>query len=241
MTRRNNVHCRGMVLALAAATALLAGCATTQSKVDPFEPFNRTMFQVHEVVDGNVVKPVAEAYVKYTPEVIRSGVSNFFSNIEDLFVGINNVLEGDGNRAGDDFGRVLLNSTFGLGGLFDLASMMGIERHNQDFGITFGKWGIPQGPYLFVPLVGPTTVRDGTGLVIRAYLGPTTYIFTNVPVRNVIWGVGAIDLRASVLNTESMVDQAALDRYRFIRNAYLRARQYQVYDGKPPPEDDDAQ
>ena len=133
------------------------------------------------------------------------------------------MLEGNGNRAGDDFGRVLLNSSFGLGGLFDLASMMGIERHNQDFGITFGKWGIPQGPYLFVPLVGPTTVRDGTGLAIRAYLGPTTYIFTNVPVRNVIWGVGAIDLRASVLRTESMVDQAALDRYRFIRNAYLRA------------------
>jgi phospholipid-binding lipoprotein MlaA len=241
MTRRSNAHGRRVVLALVAAAALLAGCATTQSKVDPFEPFNRTMFQVHEVVDGNVVKPVAEAYVKYTPEVIRTGVSNFFSNIEDLFVGINNVLEGNGNRAGDDFGRVLLNSSFGLGGLFDLASMMGIERHNQDFGITFGKWGIPQGPYLFVPLVGPTTVRDGTGLVIRAYLGPTTYIFTNVPVRNVIWGVGAIDLRASVLNTESMVDQAALDRYRFIRNAYLRARQYQVYDGKPPPEDDDAQ
>jgi len=232
---------RRLALALVAATALLAGCATTQSKVDPFEPFNRTMFQVHEVVDGNVVKPVAEAYVKYTPEVIRTGISNFFSNIEDLFVGINNVLEGNGNRAGDDFGRVLLNSSFGLGGLFDLASMMGIERHNQDFGITFGKWGIPQGPYLFVPLVGPTTVRDGTGLAIRAYLGPTTYIFTNVPVRNVIWGVGAIDLRASVLNTESMVDQAALDRYRFIRNAYLRPRQYQVYDGKPPPEDEEAE
>ena len=89
---------------------------------------------------------------------------------------------------------MLLNSTFGMGGLFDLASMMGIERHNQDFGITFGKWGIPQGPYFFVPLFGPTTVRDGTGTVIRAYLGPTTYIFTNVPVRNVIWGVGALDL-----------------------------------------------
>jgi len=241
MTRRNSALGRWVGVALAAATALLAGCATTQSKVDPFEPFNRTMFQVHEVVDGNVVKPVAEAYVKYTPEVIRSGISNFFSNIEDLFVGINNVLEGNGNRAGDDFGRVLLNSTFGLGGLFDLASMMGIERHNQDFGITFGKWGIPQGPYLFVPLVGPTTVRDGTGLAIRAYLGPTTYIFTNVPVRNVIWGVGAIDLRASVLKTESMVAQAALARYRFIRTAYLRARQYQVYDGKPPPEDDEAE
>ncbi len=230
---------RRMALALIAAATLLGGCATTQSRVDPFEPWNRKMFEVHEVVDGNVVKPVAEAYVKYTPEVIRTGISNFFGNIEDLFVGINNVLEGNGNRAGDDFGRVLLNTTFGVGGLFDLASMMGIERHTQDFGITFGKWGFPQGPYFFVPLFGPTTLRDGTGSVIRAYLGPTTYIFTDVPVRNVIWGVGALDLRANALGAEAMVDQAALDRYRFIRNAYLRSRQYQVYDGKPPPEDDD--
>jgi phospholipid-binding lipoprotein MlaA len=241
MMRRNSALGRWVGVVLAAATALLAGCATTQSKVDPFEPFNRTMFQVHEVVDGNVVKPVAEAHVKYTPEVIRSGISNFFSNIEDLFVGINNVLEGNGNRAGDDFGRVLLNSSFGLGGLFDLASMMGIERHTQDFGITFGKWGLPQGPYFFVPLIGPTTLRDGTGTVIRAYLGPTTYIFTYVPMRNIVYGIGAINIRASMLTTESMVDQAALDRYRFIRNAYLRARRYQVYDGKPPPEDDDGQ
>jgi phospholipid-binding lipoprotein MlaA len=185
------------------------------------------------------VKPIAEAYVKYTPELIRTGIANFFGNIEDLFVGINNVLEGDGNRAGDDFGRVLLNSTFGLGGIFDLASMMGIERHTQDFGITFGKWGIPQGPYLFVPLFGPSTVRDGTGTVIRAYLGPTTYIFNDVPVRNIVYGIGAVNLRAGALGAESMVDTAALDRYRFIRNAYLRARRYQVYDGKPPPEEDD--
>ena len=123
--------------------------------------------------------------------------------------------------------------------MFDLASMMGIEKHNQDFGITFGKWGIPSGPYLFVPLFGPTTVRDGTGTVIRAYLGPTTYIFTDVPLRNSIWGVGIVDARAQALGTESIVDQAALDRYRFIRNAYLRARRFQVYDGKPPPDADD--
>jgi phospholipid-binding lipoprotein MlaA len=232
---------RQVAVALAFAGVFLSGCATTQSRVDPFEPFNRAMLQVNDVVDGNFVKPVAEAYVKYTPEPIRSGISNFFGNIEDLFVGINNVLEGNGNRAGDDFGRVLLNSTFGLGGIFDLASMMGIERHTQDFGITFGKWGFPQGPYFFVPLFGPTTVRDGTGTAVRAYLGPTTYIFNNVPLRNSIWGVGVVDARANALGTESMVDAAALDRYRFIRNAYLRSRQYQVYDGKPPPDADDAE
>ncbi len=239
MMSRNIAHGRSVALALVVATTLLAGCATTQSRVDPFEPWNRKMFEVHEVVDGNVVKPIAEAYVKYTPELIRTGISNFFGNIEDLFVGINNMLEGNGYRAGDDFGRVLLNSTFGMGGIFDLASMMGIERHTQDFGITFGKWGFPQGPYFFVPLFGPTTLRDGTGSAIRAYFAPTQYIFTDIPVRNIVWGVATVDARASVLGTESMVDQAALDRYRFIRNAYLRSRQYQVYDGKPPPEAED--
>ena len=232
---------RGVTLALAFAAALLSGCATTQSRVDPFEPWNRAMLQVNDVVDGNLVKPVAEAYVKFTPEPIRTGISNFFGNIEDLFIGINNVLQGNGDRAGDDFGRVLLNSTFGLGGIFDLASMMGIEKHNQDFGITFGKWGFPQGPYFFVPLFGPTTLRDGTGTAIRAYLGPTTYIFGNIPVRNTVWGVGAVDARAQALGAESMVDAAALDRYRFIRNAYLRARRYPVSDGKPPPDEDDAE
>ncbi|MEP6943430.1 MAG: VacJ family lipoprotein [Betaproteobacteria bacterium] len=239
MTPRIGALMRAATVALAAATLLLAGCATTQSRVDPFEPWNRAMFEVNDVVDGKVVKPIAEAYVKYTPPLIRSGIANFFGNIEDLFVGINNVLEGNGNRAGDDFGRVLLNSTFGVGGLFDLASMMGIERHNQDFGITFGKWGFPQGPYFFVPLFGPTTLRDGTGTAIRLYLGPTTYIFNDVPIRNVVYGLGGLDARANALGTESMVDQAALDRYRFIRNAYLRARNYQVFDGKPPPEVDD--
>lgn len=225
--------------ALVVAAALVAGCADSPSRVDPFEPWNRAMFEVNDTVDGKFFKPIAEGYVKYTPELIRTGIGNFFGNIEDLFVGVNNVLEGNGDRAGDDFGRVLLNSTFGLGGIFDLASMMGIEKHTQDFGITFGKWGIPQGPYLFVPLFGPTTVRDGAGTAIRAYLGPVTYLFPYVPVRNTFYGVGAVNARAHALEAESIVNQAALDRYRFIRNAYLRARRYQVYDGKPPPEEDD--
>jgi len=237
MRTRRQGHLRSFAVALAAL--LLAGCAATPSRVDPFEPFNRAMFSVHEVVDGNVVKPIAEGYVKFVPELIRTGVANFFGNIDDLFIGINNVLEGNGYRAGDDFGRVLLNTTFGLGGIFDLASMMGIEKHNQDFGITFGKWGIEQGPYLFVPLFGPTTVRDGTGTVIRYFLGPVTYIITDVPVRNIVYGVGYANVRSQALETEKVVDTAAIDKYRFIRNAYLRARQAQVYEGKPPPEPED--
>jgi len=224
---------------LAFAILVLTGCAAAPSRIDPFEPWNRAMFEVNEVVDGHFVKPVAEGYVKFVPEPIRTGIANFFGNIDDLFIGINNVLQGNGNRAGDDFGRVLLNTTFGLGGILDLASMMGIEKHNQDFGITFGKWGIEPGPYLFIPLFGPTTVRDGTGTLIRYYLGPITYIVNDVPVRNILYGVGYLNLRAQALEAESVVSTAAIDKYTFIRNAYLRARRYQVYEGKPPPEEND--
>ncbi len=159
-------------LALAGATTLLAGCAVGPTKEDPLEPLNRQMYAVHQVVDGNFVKPVAEAYVKVVPELIRTGVSNFSGNIDDIFTGINNVLEGNGQQAGDDFGRVLLNSTFGILGIFDLGSMMGIQKDQKDFGITFGKWGVPPGPYLFIPLFGPTTVRDGTGTLVRLFIGP---------------------------------------------------------------------
>jgi phospholipid-binding lipoprotein MlaA len=214
---------------------VLAGCAVTPSKVDPLEPWNRAMYSVHTAVDDAVVKPVAQAYVQNMPELIRTGVSNFFGNIDDLFTGINDVLQGDGNRAGDAFGRVLLNSTFGVGGVFDLASMMSITKDKNDFGLTFGKWGAPDGAYLFVPLFGPTTVRDGTGVIVRFYLGPTGYI-NDIAVRNSLWGLYYLDARAQALQAEGVLDTAALDKYRFLRNAYLKARRYQLYDGKPPPE-----
>jgi len=227
---------RHVAVALALA---LGACAAAPNKDDPFEPWNRAMYEVHTAVDGALIKPVAQAYVAYVPELIRTGVSNFFGNIDDLFTGINNVLEGRGQQAGDDFGRVLLNTMFGLG-LFDQASMMGIPKDKKDFGITFGKWGIPQGPYLFVPLFGPTTVRDGTGTLVRYFVGPVGYI-DDIPLRNTLYGIGYLDLRTQALSAESVVDTAALDKYRFIRNAYLRNRRYQVYDGKPPPEEDEDQ
>jgi phospholipid-binding lipoprotein MlaA len=224
-------------LGLALASVLLGACAAAPNKDDPFEPWNRAMYEVHEAVDGAVIKPVAQAYVKYMPEVIRTGVSNFFGNIDDLFTGINDVLENRPQQAGDSFGRVLLNTMFGLG-LFDQASMMGIPKDNKDFGITFGKWGIPQGPYLFVPLFGPTTVRDGTGVLVRYFTGPVGFI-DYIPLRNSLYGIGYLNLRAQALSAESVLDTAALDKYRFLRNAYLKNRLYQVYDGKPPPEEDE--
>ena len=221
-----------------ATLALLAGCATTMgppSPADPFEPWNRSMYEVHQVVDGNVVKPIAQAYVDYMPKPVQQTIRNFFGNIEDMFSAATSLMSGKLDQAGNDMGRVIVNSLFGIGGLIDVASDGAIPKTDWDFGLAFGTWGIPQGPYLFVPLIGPTTVRDGTGLAIRGYLGPVGYI-PDVPARNVIYVIEGVDLRAQVLSTESVIDTAAIDRYTFIRRAYLQRRQYLLYEGKVPPE-----
>ena len=216
------------------AAALLAGCAAAPTKQDPFEPVNRAMFEVHEVVDKAVMKPLIDVYTAVVPKLVRTGVSNFFNNIDDLFSGVNALLQGKPDKAGNDFGRVMLN-TFVMGGIFDVASDIGIERGGEDFGQTFGVWGFPQGPYLFVPVFGPTTVRDGTGVIVRIAVGPVGYI-PDVATRNILYGIGAVDIRAQASDAIGIADTAALDKYRFIRNAYLQRRQYLVYDGKPPPE-----
>jgi phospholipid-binding lipoprotein MlaA len=227
-------YARALRAAAIGALALLSGCATMRSPVDPLEPVNRAMFEVNEVADKWVMKPVADAYVAVVPQLIRTGVSNVFNNIDDLFSGVNALLQGKTDKAGNDFGRVLLN-TMVMGGLFDVASDLGIERGGEDFGQTFGVWGFPQGPYLFVPFVGPTTVRDGTGLIVRIYTGPANWI-PDVAVRNSLWGLGAVDIRAGASDALSIAETAALDKYRFIRDAYLQRRQYLLHDGKPPPE-----
>jgi phospholipid-binding lipoprotein MlaA len=221
-----------------AVAALVAGCAAAPSKVDPLEPMNRALYSVHDVVDTNVVKPIAQAYVDVIPQLARTGVANVFNNIDDLFSAVNGLLQGKPDKAGNDLGRVMLNSLFGVGGLFDLASMIGIERGNEDFGQTFGVWGLPQGPYLFVPLFGPTTVRDGSGVLVRIAVGPVGFL-PDASVRNSLYGLGYVDLRAQALGAGELVDTAALDRYLFIRNAYLQRRRYLVNDGKPPPDLED--
>lgn len=226
------------VLVPIAVAALVAGCAAAPSKVDPLEPMNRALYSVHDVVDTNVVKPIAQAYVDVIPQPVRTGVSNVFNNIEDLFSAVNGLLQGKLDKAGNDLGRVMTNSLFGVGGLFDLASMIGIERGNEDFGQTFGVWGLPQGPYLFVPLFGPTTVRDGSGVLVRIAVGPVGFV-PDVAVRNSLYGLGYVDLRSQALGAGELVDTAALDRYLFIRNAYLQRRRYLVNDGKPPPDVED--
>ena len=220
------------------AAVLLAGCAAAPSRVDPLEPMNRALFDVHTAVDNAVVRPAIQAYVDVVPAPIRTSISNVFNNIDDLISAVNDLLQGDLDRFGNDMGRVILNTGFGFGGLFDLASMAGIERGNQDFGLTFGKWGFDQGPYLFVPIFGPTTVRDGAGWITRFAVGPVGFL-PDVPVRNTLYGAGAVDLRAQLAGAAQFVDTAALDRYLFIRNAYLQRRRFLVYDGRPPPVPED--
>jgi phospholipid-binding lipoprotein MlaA len=224
---------------LAIAVAILAGCASTPGRpYDPFEASNRVMYAINDPLDKYFARPVAQAYVDYMPKVVQMAAANYFNNIDDLFSVVNDFLQWKLDKAGNDMARVMINTGFGFGGLIDIASDLSIPRGNEDFGQTFGYWGIPQGPYLFVPLWGPTTVRDGTGTLIRIWYGPVGYI-PNVALRNIIYGIGAVDIRANALGTTSLIDEAALDPYTFVRRAYLQRREYMVYDGNPPPEKDD--
>jgi phospholipid-binding lipoprotein MlaA len=223
---------------VAGVVALVAGCAMGPTREDPFEPMNRVSYKVHRVVDGNIVKPVIQAYVDYTPKIVQNAIHNFFGNIDDMFSFINDVLQGKPDKAGHDLGRVITNTGFGVLGLIDVASSGNIPKGNEDFGQTLGVWGVPQGPYLFIPLFGPTTVRDGSGWLVRGYANPVGYV-DDIAARNVLWTLNLVDLRASALQAETLVNQAALDPYTFIRGAYFQRRQYLVYDGKPPPPKED--
>jgi phospholipid-binding lipoprotein MlaA len=228
--------------ALLCAALALSGCATTTTgamRDDPFEPWNRAMYAIHEPIDTNVVRPLIQAYADHVPRAIRQPISNFFNNIEDFFSGVNGLLQNKPDKAGHDFGRVMVNSFFGLGGLIDFASEAGIPRGEEDFGQTFGYWGIAQGPYLFIPLLGPTTVRDGSGWIVRYYAGPIRQI-NKWAVRDGLYLTGYVDLRAQLLEAQTVADTAALDRYTFLRRSYLQRREYLTYDGKPPqPKDEE--
>lgn len=235
-----NLRMAWRLAAAAAMTVLLAGCAAAPSKVDPWEPMNRGLYQVNEAIDKVVLKPAVTIYTRLVPSFARTGVSNFFNNIEDAFSAVNGLLQAKPQKAGDDLGRVVTNTFFGLGGLVDVASSAGIERGNEDFGQTLAVWGVNSGPYLFLPLLGPSTVRDATGTAVRIYLGPLGEI-ESVRVRNVLFGLGAIDARYQAGDALSVLDTAALDRYTFIRNAFFQRRRYLIYDGKVPPEAEDKQ
>lgn len=218
----------------ATAITVASGCASTHNDpADPFEGFNRAMFAVNEGLDTVAIKPVAQGYDAVTPLPVKVGVGNFFGNIWDSWTAINNLLQGKGGDALSDVGRVLINSTIGIGGVFDVASEMGLTKHSEEFGQTLGKWGVPDGPYFYWPLIGPRTTRDTFGWMVDTYYDPVWRV-DNIPLRNSLVAVRYVDLRASVLPTDKVIEEAAFDKYSYIRDAYLQHRRNEIFDGDPP-------
>ena len=215
----------------------LTGCASTANNPkDPYEGFNRAMFSVNEGIDV-VAKPIAQGYDAAAPLPVKAGIGNFFGNIYDVWTAVNNLLQGKGGDAMSDLGRVLINTTVGIGGVFDVASEMGLEKHAEDFGQTLAVWGVPEGDYLYWPLIGPRTTRDTFGWLVDAAADPVWRV-DDVALRNSLVGVHFIDLRASLLPTDKVVEQAAFDKYNYIRDAYLQNRRSAVRDGNPEKEGD---
>lgn len=220
-------------LLLAACLSLLVGCAsTTAPKADPWEGLNRSTFAFNEAVDKVVLKPIAQGYEAVTPQFARSGVSNAFSNVGDVGNGLNNLLQGKPAAAFSDLGRLLVNSTLGILGLFDVATPMGLDKSNEDFGQTLGKWGVGSGPYLVLPLMGPSTLRDTIGRIPDSRATSYSRRIEHVPTRNVTLGLDIIRIRAELLGTSKTLDEATLDKYQFLRDAFLQRRLNQVMDGK---------
>jgi phospholipid-binding lipoprotein MlaA len=215
------------------AVALLAGCATvtTPTKGDPFESYNRTMFTVNDKIDQVALKPVAKAYVWAVPEPVRNSVTNFFSNIGDVYIAANNLLQLKIADGVSDIMRVAINTLFGIGGLFDVATIAKLPKHEADFGLTLGHYGVPSGPYLVLPLLGPSTIRDTGGTVVDYFGNPLTYVHPD-SVSWALYGVNLIDVRANLLGASDVLADAALDKYSFVRNAYLQRRQYLISGGE---------
>ena len=226
--------------ALLLGAALLSGCATgpNANPADPLEPYNRSMTTFNENVDKAVLKPVATAYHDVAPKPIRTGVSNFFGNLGDVWSFVNNLLQGRGSDALDSMVRVNVNTLFGLGGLLDIATEMGVQRHKQDFGLTLGHWGVQTGPYLVLPLLGPSTLRDTAALPIDFY-GDLTSNINDIGVRNSLYGLKLVEKRESLLNAGDVLEAAALDRYSFTRDVYLQVRSGRITPKKGKGRDDD--
>jgi phospholipid-binding lipoprotein MlaA len=228
------VRARGLLAAL--VFALVSGCATTNGgdPRDPFEGFNRSMYSFNDGLDTVVVRPVSTAYKAITPDPVRTWVRNFFANIEDVFIGVNNMLQGKFVDGWTDWVRFAFNTTLGVAGINDVASEMGLEKHNEDFGQTFGRWGIGSGPYLVLPLFGPSSVRDFGGLWIDWTVDPLWYYTRPIALRNSLAFLRGVSRRTDLLDASRILEEAALDKYVFQRDAYLQRRRALIHDGNPP-------
>lgn len=221
------------------ALLTLAGCSSSNPK-DPFEGYNRAAYKFNDTVDRAVLKPVAKTYNEVTPKPAKNMIHNFFSNLDDVVVTINDLLQLKFAQAASDGTRVIINSTFGVFGLINVAERL--EKHNEDFGQTLGYWGVSSGPYVVIPILGPSSVRDGAGLYVDSSYVSLIGTHDDVPTRNQLYIAKGVEARAGLLDVEKVLDEGMLDRYSFIRDAYMMRRQSLVYDGNPPKqkfEDDD--
>lgn len=235
-SRRSRIRRVAVTLLLACG---VSACATQGPRhpSDPLESVNRAVYKFNDIGDRYAFKPVAQAYAAVLPQFVRTGVHNFFSNLDDVVVVTNDLLQGKGTNASRDGVRLMANTVFGGLGLVDVASMRGITKRVEDFGQTMAVWGVPSGPYLVLPFLGPSTVRDGAGRYVDSYIDPVWQI-TDVPPRNVAVGLRLLDSRAAILPAEKLFEQAAVDRYDFLRDAYLQRRRSLIFDGNPPVERD---
>lgn len=215
---------------LAVAAIAISGCATgpDANPRDPLEPLNRGVYRFNEAVDGAVLKPVAQGYVTMVPSPVRTGVGNFFANLRDAWSALNAALQARPQPAAENFMRFSVNTFLGLGGVLDIASEMGIPRTTLDFGHTLGRWGVPPGPYLVLPLLGPSTVRETVALPVDRRGDPVSQGVDDVATRNSAQALRLVDTRASLLRAGELLEQAALDKYGFTRDAYLARRQRQI-------------
>ena len=223
--------------AILVTTLALAGCATVEHPHpdDPWEGYNRAVFAFNEGVDKAVFKPLATGYDTVAPLPVKSGVGSFFGNLGDIWTGINNFLQGKGRDGGSDAARVLINSTLGIFGLFDVATDMGFEKHQEDLGQTLAVWGVGNGPYFVVPFFGPRTLRDAAALPGDIYGGSLVQL-SDVASRNAVTGLRVVHERAALLGADRAVEEGSLDKYGYIRDFYLQQRRYEIYDGRPPRE-----
>jgi phospholipid-binding lipoprotein MlaA len=228
---------RFIVIALVAGAS---GCAANPDRDprDPWEPMNRKIHSFNEVLDENLAQPVARVYRDNIHVEIRSRIGNFFGNLTDPIIGVNNVLQGKFMEGLEDFSRFLINTTIGLFGIHDVATEAGLEKHNEDFGQTFGRWGVSEGPYLVIPFVGPSDARDAVGLGFDWYTDFMVERVRPIRLRNTMYAVRFVHTRADLLDASKLLEEAALDKYVFLRDAYLQRRRSLIYDGQAPRERD---
>ena len=226
---------RGLLVLCVAA--LIQGCATAgHPPGDPWEGLNRNTFAFNQALDKHVMKPVAQGYVSVTPSFVRKGLNNFFGNIGDVWTGVNQLLQGKPHEAINDLGRVMVNSTMGILGFMDVASELGVEKHDEDFGQTLAVWGVPAGPYLVLPFFGPSSARDGPALAVNPAWGSYQGAFATESAYWATVGLDGVRIRANLLPAEEVLEEAATDKYAFIRDAWRQRRRSHVHDGNPPAE-----